>query len=159
MLDCKQIYIDTRFKTPDSKSDSDFFVELPSTVNIPDNCVCYIDDIVIPMSWNTVDYRNNKMYVRISYRDTGLHMDQNITIPSKNYNGIQFAAALELAMNDAAFYMPPPQFKVSFDMNTNMLTITQLDRFDVISFSIISDEDVVSGRYWDARVSKIIRTQ
>jgi hypothetical protein len=81
-------------------------------------------------------------------------MDQNITIPSKNYNGIQFAAALELAMNDAAFYMPPPQFKVSFDMNTNMLTITQLDRFDVISFSIISDEDVVSGRYWDARVSK-----
>jgi hypothetical protein len=66
-------------------------------------------------------------------------MDQNITIPSKNYNGIQFAAALELAMNDAAFYMPPPQFKVSFDMNTNMLTITQLDRFDVISFSIISD--------------------
>ena len=34
MLDCKKIYIDARFKTADSKSDSDFFVELPNTVNI-----------------------------------------------------------------------------------------------------------------------------
>ena len=48
MLECKHIYIDTRFKTDDSRSDSDCFVELPNTVNIPDNCVCYIDDIVTP---------------------------------------------------------------------------------------------------------------
>ena len=54
-MDIKKVYIDTRFKTADSKSDSDFYVELPRALNIPDKCVCYIDDVVIPVSWNTSD--------------------------------------------------------------------------------------------------------
>ena len=60
MLDIKRVYVDTRFKTVDSKSDSDFFIELPRSLNVPDNTICYINDIVIPVSWSTVDARNNK---------------------------------------------------------------------------------------------------
>ena len=57
-MDIKKVYIDTRFKTADSKFDSDFYVELPRALNIPDTCVCYIDDIVIPVSGRTLDERN-----------------------------------------------------------------------------------------------------
>ena len=65
MLAIKKVYIDTRFKTSESKSVSDFFVELPMTVNIPDRCVCYIDDIVIPVSWTSVNETNNNIYMRV----------------------------------------------------------------------------------------------
>ena len=60
-MDIKKVYIDTRFKMSDSKSDSDSYVELPRALNIPDKCVCYIDDIVIPVSWTTIDARNNTL--------------------------------------------------------------------------------------------------
>ena len=63
MLDVKQIYIDSRFKTADSPSDSDFYIELPRAMNIPDKCVCYIDDIVIPVSWTMVDDRNARLFL------------------------------------------------------------------------------------------------
>ncbi len=62
-LDMQKIYIDSRFKTANPKSDSDFNVELPRSVNVPDGVVAQIDDIVIPVSWTTVDERNNMSYV------------------------------------------------------------------------------------------------
>ena len=63
MLDIKKVYIDTRFKTADSLSDCDFFIELPRSLNIQENTICYITDVVIPVSWSKVDTRNNKFYI------------------------------------------------------------------------------------------------
>jgi hypothetical protein len=65
MLDIRKFYIDTRFKAIDSKSDSEFFIELPRSLNVPDNCICYIDDIVIPVIWSTIDARNTKLYMYV----------------------------------------------------------------------------------------------
>ena len=58
-MEIEQVYIDTRCKSAESKSDSDFYVQLPGALNIPDNCVCDIDDIVIPVSWTSIYERNN----------------------------------------------------------------------------------------------------
>ena len=69
-LDIKKVYIDTRFKTKDSLSNSDFWVELPRSLNVPDDCICYIDDVVVPVSWSTVAARNNKLYLDIRITDT-----------------------------------------------------------------------------------------
>ena len=54
-LDMQKIYIDSRFRTANSKSESDFNVELPRSFNVPDGVVAHIDDIVIPVSWTTID--------------------------------------------------------------------------------------------------------
>ena len=79
MLDVGKVYIDARFKAIDSKSDSVFFTKLPRSLNVPDNCVMYIDDIVIPVSWSTIDGRNNKLYL---YHELMLSADYKvITIP------------------------------------------------------------------------------
>ena len=67
MLDTYKVYIDTRFKTSDSKSDSEFFIELPRSLNVPENCICYITDVVIPVSWSTIDARNNKVYMYVDW--------------------------------------------------------------------------------------------
>jgi hypothetical protein len=69
-LDIKKVYVDTRFKTLDSLSDSNFWIELPRSLNVPDDCVGYIDDIVIPVSWSTVDSRNNQLYIDTEITET-----------------------------------------------------------------------------------------
>ena len=45
-----KVYIDSRFKTNDSKSKSDFKCELLESLQFPDQCVCFMDDIIIPVS-------------------------------------------------------------------------------------------------------------
>ena len=92
-LPIKQVYIDSRFKTKDSKSNSEFKFELKQSIQLPDNCVCYIDDIVIPHTWYTIEDFNNKLYVR-EY-DTGVFITGRIlTIPSQNYTGDLLASAI-----------------------------------------------------------------
>ena len=42
-----KVYIDSRFKTKDSKSNSDFKYEPVESIQLPDTCVCVIDDVII----------------------------------------------------------------------------------------------------------------
>ena len=76
------------------------FIELPRSLNIPENCVCYIDDIVIPVSWSTVDARNNKLYVYVDYEEQDYEYVL-ITIPAKNYTGQTRAETLMTLMHAA----------------------------------------------------------
>jgi len=50
----KTVYVDSIFKASNSISNSDFKFELKETLDLPDNTVCYIDDISIPHSWWSV---------------------------------------------------------------------------------------------------------
>ena len=45
--------VDSRYKTNDSVSNSDFRFELKEALDLPDNTVCYIDDILIHKTWIT----------------------------------------------------------------------------------------------------------
>jgi hypothetical protein len=62
-LPVKKIYVDSRMKTNDSNSDSDFKFELSQSLTLPKNTTCFIDDITIPHSWYNVDAKNNRLYV------------------------------------------------------------------------------------------------
>ena len=54
MLPIKKIYIDCRFRSQDSKGDSDFYVDLPQKNLMPEGCGFYLDDISIPVSWYAI---------------------------------------------------------------------------------------------------------
>ena len=60
MLYVNKIHMFTISKTEDHMSDTDFSVELPKTTNIPEDTICYINDIVLPVSWTTIDEVNCK---------------------------------------------------------------------------------------------------
>ncbi len=51
MLPIRKIYIDTRFKSFDSASRSDFNTDLPTTFLMPEDTGFYIDDVCIPHSF------------------------------------------------------------------------------------------------------------
>ena len=57
----KKVYIDSRFKTADSKSNSDFKYELTQSIQLPDTCCCFVDDVIIPVSWFNSD-ENSKTF-------------------------------------------------------------------------------------------------
>ncbi len=108
-LDIKKVYIDSRFKTANSKSDSDFYIELPRSFNVPEGVAAHTEDIVIPVSWSTVDERNQNCYIRVSYEGTLL--ETSFSLDVKNYDGYQFATALSLKLTTAvANFNPKPTF-------------------------------------------------
>ena len=59
----KNAYIDSRCKNNDSESNSDYNFELKESLGLPDNTVCYVDDICIPHTWRTIESHNNKFYI------------------------------------------------------------------------------------------------
>jgi hypothetical protein len=125
-LDMQKIYIDSRFRTADSKSESDFNVELPRSFNVPDGVVAHIDDIVIPVSWRTVDKRNNLCYVDfLGGTDSASHC---LVLDSANYDGTTFAAALQAKLTTAiAGFTVVPIFACHYDTPGNTLTISIVD--------------------------------
>ena len=60
----KKVYIDSRFKTKDSKSNSEFKYELVESIQLPDKCVCFVDDVIVPHSWYNIDENNRYLYIR-----------------------------------------------------------------------------------------------
>ena len=123
----QKIYIDSRFRTANSKSESDFNVELPRSFNVPDGVVAHIDDIVIPVSWSTIDERNNLACVAFYILNT---VDVKvITLDSKNYDGFMFAAALQQKLTEAVVGFKHngidvvPTFSCTHELLENILTI------------------------------------
>ena len=52
-LPIKKVYVNSRYKTADSVSDSNFKFELPYVLTMPHNAIFYITDVCIP---NPVSY-------------------------------------------------------------------------------------------------------
>ena len=129
-LDIQKIYIDSRFRTANSKSESDFNVELPRSFNVPDGVVAHIDDIVIPVSWTTVDERNNMCYVAFGGVGVGVR-EKNFAIPPGNYDGATFGIALAAGLNTAiAGYSVVPVFACVYNLVGNQLTVSFTDPRD-----------------------------
>ncbi len=130
----QKIYIDSRFRTANSKNESDFNVELPRSFNVPDGVVAHIDDIVIPISWNVIDERNNTAYIAFSC--VGTHVEFDFKFITGNYDGTVFATTLAAYLNTAVIGFThagvsiEPVFICAYDLRTNNLTISLTDGSD-----------------------------
>lgn len=130
-LDIKKIYIDSRFRTKNSISETDFSVELPRSFNVPDGVVAHIDDLVIPVSWSTIDERNHNCYVKLSCATD--FRDAQFTFDSKNYDGLTFATALAQKLTTAVAgftvggVVVEPTFNCAYNIIENKLTISIVD--------------------------------
>ncbi len=150
-LDIRKVYVDSRFKTANSKSDSDFYIELPRTFNVPEGVVAHIDDIVIPVSWSTIDERNQNCYIRVSCGDALL--ETKLTFEVKNYDGYQLAAALSTKLNAAVIsFTPKPTFTTTYDHLENIHVIGMSDSrsqsqkdLTPLKLQIITDDTLKNG--------------
>ncbi len=122
----KHIYIDFRFRTKNSKSENNLCIELPRSFNVPDGVVAHIDDIVLPVSWTTIDERNRNCYISVS---CGASVrDANLACDSKNYEGANFETDLAAKLDTAvAGFVPLPVVICTYDVSGNVLTISMAD--------------------------------
>ena len=99
----RKIYIDTKYKTKDSVSSSDFKIELPETVLLPEKCKAYLDEICIPHSFYIIEAGiNDKFYLHTSTTATNPPLDYwIITIPSHMYTAADLATQLSSQMSTA----------------------------------------------------------
>jgi hypothetical protein len=116
MLPIKKIYVDSRWKTATSNSDTDFQIQLPQNYHMPKNTVFYIDHVCVPVSWYSVQKnRNNRFYFRLGTGDL-----KNIEIPENNYKADTLVAELVKAINNViSNYVTG-----SYDTELNTITIT-----------------------------------
>ena len=56
MLPINKIFVDSRHKTLDSRSNTDFKIQLKESINLPNNTICFITDVVIPNTIYTIEY-------------------------------------------------------------------------------------------------------
>ena len=98
----KKVYVDSRYKTSDGVSNSDFKFEINEALDLPDNTYCYIDDICIPHTWYTVEDFNNTLYivakVWIRYGTTYAtpkFQGYALKLTNGNYTGLSLATEIQ----------------------------------------------------------------
>jgi hypothetical protein len=131
MLPIKKIYIDSRFKSSDSASDSDFKIDLPTTLLMPEDTGFYIDDVCIPHTWYPVESGvNNSILYRVN------NVERIAFVPAGNYSVANLGLAIAAAMNSAAGV---DFFESLYDFKTNTLTIKLKTIYSAIPFEIYTD--------------------
>ena len=133
MLPVKKIYVDSKYKTADSVSDSNFKFQLPQTCYMPDDTKFFISDVCIPHTWYTVNDFNNKLYLK-TFDGNGLQSDYTLTLDKKTYNGATFATMLGNKIQTLTSIAPT----VSFNATTNQLSLY----IGSLEFQFLTDKEL-----------------
>ena len=138
----KKVYIDSRYKTNGSVNNSDFKLERKEALDLPDNRVCYIDDISIPHTWYTIENYNNQLYIETT--NNSITNGTLIILPNGNYTASSLAATLFLPLQTRVL-----EIGFSCNYNNNVGTIEITNPSDS-QFRILTDDTVVSlqGNDW-----------
>ena len=145
----KKVYVDSRFRTNDSDSNSDFKFELTEALDLADNTVCYVDDISIPHTWRTIESYNNKFYIIL--RTTVVNADTTetynwfpyvLTLEEGNYDGYRLASGLQDLINSIEINFT---FEVKYNTATGSIKISETTEGSGNAFDVPSDFGVV---YW-----------
>lgn len=128
MLPIKKLYIDSRHRTEDSESSSNFKIELPYSITLPDNTVFFVTDISIPHVFKLIEAGlNDRIYYYYSWRSDSTpitEMYTYITLPSGNYTGSTLASQLQSLMNGNIYTGANISFTVSYDSGNNSISIS-----------------------------------
>lgn len=140
-LKYKKIYIDTRYKTPDSVSTSHFKVNLPETLSFEGNTCFYIDDFTCGHSWTSIEDFNNKFYLYITDNNNSDNKYAFIiTVSNGNYTGADFATELQNKMRTATAPIQTNLFNVYYNAKNNNLTISIT--FSGYKFQVLTPNDL-----------------
>ena len=150
MLPIKKIYIDTRFKSSDSESHSDFKIDLPITYLMPEDTGFYIDDVCIPHSFYTIETGVNDQ-LQFMYLDT---TRRTVTIPEGNYNITTLASAMSDGMNDVI-----DATLVDYDVNlkNNTFQILLAPNYTTGQFKILTDSEITTQSIKNRSINTMLK--
>ena len=138
-----KLCIDSGYRTPMSKSDTDFSIELPESILLPPGTVCMVTDVSLPHAWYTIEHnQNDKLYIR--YQSTIFnHHDFVLEIEDGNYNMSTLATAVEEVLTLPAIRTTIPTVQPYIDLDSNKgKFLIHTSSADAGTFYILSDSDL-----------------
>ena len=155
-LKFRKVHIDSRFRS--TGSHSDFQYELAEPFDCPDGTICYMDNAVIPMSWDSVGEHNKYLY--LAERDRRVlpyvYYVRRLELAKKFYSGVTLRKAIEdeLNLNIDPSSGITNNYAVAYDSASNVLTITHPNTTDN-DFYLLTDDDL---KYYNSNLLSINKT-
>jgi hypothetical protein len=122
-----RLYIDSRFRTPDSYSASDFTIELRESVDRPAKSKVRVFNLCVPFSWYTVETGINQ-HLYIAEKDVNNNqVVRVITLPVGIYDGPKLALNIAAGLNGAGLYVSgstPTPYLVTYNDRTGRIQIS-----------------------------------
>ena len=143
MLPVKKLYIDSKARTPDSRSTTDFSIDLVESLTMPEGAAFQVCDVLIPHTWYLVDENHCKLYF---FELNGPEPSNKftLTLDTGNYDGETFTkeigSKLHLTLNKLYAY------SVTFDSATQKIHISATGRNAFLGpfyFKIMTDAEVL----------------
>jgi hypothetical protein len=142
MLPVKKLYIDSKARTADSRSTSNFSLDLTESLTMPEGAVFQVCDVLIPHSWYLIDDSNRNLYF---FELNGLVGSGFFTIALNigNYLGPDLAGEIGRALHAQAtkFF----SYNVSYDDSTRKIHISASTQstFGIHSWKILTDKEAL----------------
>lgn len=144
-LPVRKIYVDSRFKTSYSKSDSDFSIELPQSYYMPLGTTMLVDDFQCPHSWYTVEENlNDRLYVKEDAA-SGSIQTRVLQLPARNYSGASLATVIASLLNVGSLHTASPAYVVSHSGDTGKITISLNTSNPADTFRIYTDSELAGS--------------
>ena len=131
MLPIIKIYIDSRNRTADSISSSNFKIELDHTLQMPDNTVFFVTDVVLPHVFQLIETGvNDRLYYKYSAPIATNQYSINayyiiITLPAGGQpSGTSLATAIQTAMNAQVDPESAISFTVTWDSSQYSINVS-----------------------------------
>jgi hypothetical protein len=152
MLPIKKIYIDTRQRTADSVSHSDFSIDLPTTLLMPDDTGFYVEDICIPVSWWSIEeFVNDLLFMQFD------GTFRTATITPGNYTTAELGTEIARAINEG---FSAPRFATEFRKSQGAIIIKWADSYilndQVKSFKVFTNSELTASGASERQINRSI---
>ena len=145
-LTYKKIYVNSKYRTSDSKSPSNFQIELRENFEIPDGTIAQIHEVAIPNTWYTISNNNNSLYWRHQVLPPATPQGityTRIVIPEGNYTAPELATEIATQLNavfDVVGASRTNTYSGTYNSLTNKITISS--NYTEVIFVPLTDADV-----------------
>ena len=149
MLPVKKLYIDSKAKTADSRSTSDFSLDLVESLTMPEGAVFQVCDVLIPHTWYLIDqYNRNLYFYELNGAVVGGSRYFSIAIDVGNYDGDSMAGEISKKIQGAT--NKQFQYAVNYDNSTGVIHITATNPNRgpgqvPHNWSILTDKEVIES--------------
>lgn len=141
MSKIRRVFVDSRFKTADSPSNTDFFVDLPQNIQLG-RCRLYVDAVSVPHSWYSVETGvNDKLFLRET-TSANVKTDRLLTLPGQNYSGPSLATQLASLLNAASTV---GTYSCDYGLTTGKITISLNSSANI--FQLLTDQEISTSNW------------
>jgi hypothetical protein len=140
-LKFRKIHVDSRLRS--SGTSNNFEYSLAETFDTPEGTVCYVDNVVLPHSWSSIDTTNNWLYIaeRVGAGPSYTYTVRKLELTTGNFSGTTYRTALLTALNHNTPTGVPASYTALYILTTNKVIIASPDT-DNVKFHFLTDDEL-----------------